>query len=63
MGVAEEVIERILNHAPRTVAGRHYNHAKYHEPMRRALEAWAEHVQAIIDENSNVVVFRARTFE
>ena len=42
MGIPEEVIERVLNHAPRSVAGRHYNHAKYHEPMRRALDAWAE---------------------
>ena len=42
MGVADEVIERILNHAPRTVAGRHYNHAKHFEPMRQALEAWAD---------------------
>ena len=29
MSVAEEVIERILNHAARTVVGRHYNHAQY----------------------------------
>ena len=61
MGVPDEVIERVLNHAPRTVAGRHYNHAKHFEPMRRALEAWAERVQAIIDNHSNVVVLRART--
>ncbi|MGE0852439.1 MAG: tyrosine-type recombinase/integrase, partial [Hyphomicrobiaceae bacterium] len=40
MGVADEVIERVLNHAPRTVAGKHYNHAKHFEPMRHALEAW-----------------------
>ena len=61
MGVPDEVIERVLNHAPRTVAGRHYNHAKHHEPMRRALEAWAERVQAVVNDQaptSNVVVLR-----
>jgi integrase len=61
MGTPEEVIERVLNHAPRTVAGRHYNHAKYLEQMRRALDAWAERVQAVINDHaptSNVVVLR-----
>ena len=61
MGVAEEVIDRVLNHAPRSVAGRHYNHAKYLGPMRRALDDWADRLQAIIDNQSNVVVLRART--
>ena len=60
MGVAEEVIERILNHAPRTVTGKHYNHAKHFEPMRRALEAWGQRVSTIIigrEPPSNVLVF------
>ena len=48
IGVRDEVIERILNHAPRTVTGKHYNHAKHFEPMRRALEAWSERVSAIV---------------
>ena len=48
MGVADEVIERILNHAPRTVTGKHYNHAKHFEPMRRALEAWGDRTNAIV---------------
>ena len=54
--------ERVLNHAPRTVAGKHYNHAKHFEPMRCALEAWAERVLAIInvrDPASNVPRFTA----
>jgi integrase len=49
MGVPDEVIERVLNHAPRTVTGRHYNHAKHFEAMRQALEAWEKHLLAIID--------------
>jgi integrase len=62
MGVADEVIERVLNHAPRSVASRHYNHAKHFEPMRKALDAWAERLQAILEERplpSNVVMLRA----
>ena len=62
MGVADEVIERVLNHAPRTVAGKHYNHAKHFEPMRRALEAWADCVREIVEGRemaSNVVSIRA----
>jgi integrase len=49
MGVADEVIERVLNHAPRTVAGKHYNHAKLFEGMRTALEAWSERSRGIVD--------------
>jgi integrase len=48
MGVAD-VIERVLNHAPRTVAGKHYNHAKLFEGMRTALEAWSERVRWIVE--------------
>ena len=62
MCIADEVIERILNHAPRTVAGRHYNHATHFEPMRRALEAWANRVKAIVEGREpepNVVLLRA----
>jgi integrase len=57
----DEVIERILNHAPRSTAGRHYNHAKHIEPMRRALETWGNRMQAIIGDptaTSNVVPLR-----
>jgi integrase-like protein len=63
MDIPEEMIERVLNHAPRTVAGRHYNHAKYAGPLKRALDAWADRLQAIIDNHSNVVVLRARKFD
>lgn len=48
MGIADETIERILNHAPRTVAGKHYNHARYLPQMREALEAWAEKVEVTL---------------
>lgn len=46
--VTDEVIERILNHAPRTVTRRHYNHAKQLEAVRQALIAWDARVMAIV---------------
>jgi integrase len=46
--VAEEIIERVLNHAPRTVAGKHYNHARYLSPMRSALTAWSERLSNLV---------------
>lgn len=49
MGVADEIIERLLNHAPRTVAGKHYNHAKYLPEMRDALVGWSKKLAAITD--------------
>lgn len=48
LGIADELIERILNHSPRSVAGKHYNHASYLQPMRRALDAWAERLTVIV---------------
>ena len=37
---ADEVIERILNHAPPTTSRRHYNHSLRVDEMRGALETW-----------------------
>lgn len=48
MGIADETIERVLNHAPRTVAGKHYNHSRHLEPMRRALTAWEARLLEIV---------------
>jgi integrase len=48
LGVSDELIERILNHAPRTVLGKHYNHARYLEPMRDALDKLAASIAATI---------------
>jgi hypothetical protein len=58
---ANEVIEQILNHAPRSVAGKHYNHAKRLKQMRVALDTWAARVEAIVMSGAaetNVVRFR-----
>jgi integrase len=62
LGIPDEIIERVLNHAPRTVAGKHYNHAKHFEAMRLALEAWGERIEAIIEGRepvSNVLPLRS----
>lgn len=47
-GVSGEVIERILNHSKQGVTDRHYNHSALREPMRRALERWADALHAIV---------------
>lgn len=60
-GFSGEVIERILNHSKQGVTDRHYNHAALREPMRRALEAWADALSAIVEGRSpqtRVVEFR-----
>lgn len=48
-GVRPDVIDLILNHAPKVqdVTRRHYNHAVLAEPVRQALQAWADHVEAV----------------
>jgi integrase len=51
LGCADGIIERILNHAPRTVSGKHYNHAKYLPQMQAALDAWARGLAAFVGEN------------
>lgn len=49
-GVMPSTIERILNHAPTNVTGRHYNHAKLLIPMREALTNWSERLAVVIGE-------------
>ncbi len=49
MGVTGDVISRILNHAPRDVTSRHYNHARMMSQMREALEQWEAHILERID--------------
>lgn len=54
MGVAEEVIGRILSHAPRSVAGKHYNHARLLQPMRSALADWAVRLEETVSRASEL---------
>ncbi len=48
LGVSDEVIERILNHAPPTTSRRHYNHSLRVDEMRGALETWGAHVSRLV---------------
>jgi integrase len=48
MGVSDEMIGRVLNHAPATVTRRHYNHARRLAEMRAAIEAWAHELLRIV---------------
>jgi integrase len=48
-GVRPDVIDAILNHAPKVqdITRRHYNHAVLAEPVGASLQAWADHVEAV----------------
>ncbi len=48
LGVTGDVISRILNHAPRDVTSRHYNHARMMNQMREALEQWEAHLKDLM---------------
>ncbi len=55
LGVQPHIIEAVVNHASghkEKIAG-HYNHAKYTEPKRVALERWAAHVEEIISKRAS----------
>lgn len=52
MGVTGDVISRILNHAPRDVTSRHYNHARMMTQMREALSRWESEIQGLLAEAS-----------
>jgi integrase len=59
--VAQDVIDRALNHAKGTLAGT-YNRHQYLDQKRKALEAWAERVAFIVGEArdaANVVELKA----
>lgn len=52
LGVPDEILQRILNHAPRTVAARHYNHARNLHQVRQALEIWATTLLAAVENHA-----------
>jgi integrase len=58
LGCSEIVSERILNHAPKGLAGV-YNRFQYADEKRAGLEQWAQHVAALITPPPpNVVALR-----
>ena len=50
LGVLPHVVEQALNHVSGAKAGVAgvYNRAKYSDEMRKALQAWADHVDKIM---------------
>ena len=48
LDVPDEIIERVLNRAPRTITRKHYNHASQLESMRIALERWSDRLRRIV---------------
>jgi integrase len=44
---ADEVLDAILHHGRSGVTGTHYNFALYERQVRKALQAWADHVEAV----------------
>jgi integrase len=62
IGIAPHIVEAVLNHASGHKAGVSgvYNRAAYEHEKRRALDLWAGHVLALVEERaSNVVPMRA----
>ncbi len=61
MGIAPHVVDKLLNHVSGSIRGvaAVYNRHGYTEERRRALDAWANRLAAIIDgyRNGNVVAF------
>ena len=50
-GVLAEVRDRVLNHAPRGVAARHYNAHDYANEKRIALETWERRLHSLLTGN------------
>jgi integrase len=48
-----EVLDAVLHHGRRGVTGTHYNFALYERQVRKALEAWADHVDAVTTGKKN----------
>jgi integrase len=48
MGVPDEVVSRVLGHAPNGVTRKHYNHSQRLDEVRQALHAWAEQVGNLV---------------
>jgi hypothetical protein len=55
-----EVLDAILHHGRKGVTGTHYNFALYEKQVRKALQLWAHHIEAIVagrkeDADDNVI--------
>ena len=48
LGVPPHIKDKVLDHAPPRSAGEGYDHYDYLPEQRKALEAWANHIKAVI---------------
>ena len=48
LGIVSDDVKRVLNHAPNSVLGRHYDHYGAIPEKRRALETWANELERIM---------------
>ena len=61
-GIRPDVIDRILNHAPKGVTARHYNFSTLEPLVREALQGWNDHLDAVVSgkmNQSKVISLRA----
>ena len=51
LGIAPHIVEAVLNHVSgyRSGVARTYNRARYMDEKRKALAAWADHVQRLVE--------------
>lgn len=56
VGFRSDVIERQLAHGERNKVRAAYNHAEYMPERKKMMQHWADYLDAIVDEDSNVVV-------
>ena len=59
LGIAREIIRRVLNHRERDVTAV-YERAKRLREMRQALEAWARRLHTVVTDGSPVKVVELR---
>jgi len=60
IGIAEEIRDRILNHAPQGVGAKHYNKHDYINEKRAALGRWESLLGTILEGGANVVALADR---
>lgn len=60
LGVAPQVLSRILNHAPGASMGvtAIYNRHGYESEKRHAMDLWARHLEGLLNPSDNVVMLR-----
>jgi integrase len=57
LGIVPHIVEEVLGHVTfRQGVASVYNRAAYRTDKRRAIELWAEHVMAVVENRANVVV-------